>query len=142
MLIKTHGTTIIFRIYGGVCGVVLLLFTGVNFYSLKEGTLKTDLGEDVDPRNVMESEPLGPHGVPSSTYKHKLGSRRNSYDQATVVTSDVTSEPPAVSSNPFLTEPQFGATGAATGATGDDGQYYGRGYTQAQSGYSASGLGY
>jgi len=32
-------------------------------------------------------------------------------------------------------------SGAAAG-DGTDGQYYGRGYSQAQSGYSSSGLGY
>ena len=46
------GSKIIFRIYGLVCAVVLVLFTLVNFYNMKEGGFKTDLGEDVDPRNV------------------------------------------------------------------------------------------
>ena len=46
------GTAIIFRIYGLVCAVVLVLFTLVNFYNMKEGGFKTELGEDVDPRNV------------------------------------------------------------------------------------------
>ena len=32
--------------------MVLVLFTLVNFYNLKEGGFKTELGEDVDPRNV------------------------------------------------------------------------------------------
>merc|ERR1712012_97895 len=44
MLIKTHGTKMIFRIYGAVCGVVALIFTAINFYSLKEGKFTSDLG--------------------------------------------------------------------------------------------------
>ena len=69
MLIKTHGeldrirkrlttkqifsgTKMIFRIYGAVCGVVALIFTAINFYSLKEGKFTSDLGEEIDPRNV------------------------------------------------------------------------------------------
>ena len=55
---KTHldpGTKIIFRIYGGVCGVVALLFTAINFYSLKEGKFTSDLGEEIDPRNVRRT---------------------------------------------------------------------------------------
>jgi len=143
MLIKTHGTKMIFRIYGAVCGVVALIFTAINFYSLKEGKFTSDLGEEIDPRNVMESEPLGPHGVPSSAFKHKLGaSRRSSYDQAAMAATEEepTKEPAATSTNPFLTDAVYDSTGAAQ--SGEDGQYYGRGYTQAQSGYSASGLGY
>ena len=35
-----------------VCAVVLVLFTLINFYNMKEGGFKTDLGEDVDPKNV------------------------------------------------------------------------------------------
>ena len=49
------GTKIIFRIYGGVCGVVALLFTAINFYSLKEGKFTSDLGEEIDPRNVSRT---------------------------------------------------------------------------------------
>ena len=50
----------------------------------------------------------------------------------------------AATNNPFLQDAVYGATGAAQGAEqgAEQGQYYGRGYTQAQSGYSASGLGY
>ena len=46
----------------------------------------------------------------------------------------------AEANNPFLADATYGATGAAMGQ--DQGQYYGRGYSQAQSGYSSSGLGY
>ena len=42
----------IFRIYGAVCGVVAMIFTAINFYSLKEGKFTSDLGEEIDPRNV------------------------------------------------------------------------------------------
>ena len=38
-----------------VCAVVLVLFTLINFYNMKEGGFKTDLGEDVDPKNVSFS---------------------------------------------------------------------------------------
>ena len=46
--------------------------------------------------------------------------------------------------NPFLGDVMYGAGGGAVQGGGADqgGQYYGRGYTQAQSGYSSSGLGY
>jgi hypothetical protein len=48
------GTKLIFRYYGCVCGVVMILFTAINFYSLKEGRFTSDLGEDVDPKNVRK----------------------------------------------------------------------------------------
>ena len=86
----------------------MIIFTGINFFSLKEGKFTSDLGEEIDPRNVriwtgwridlifpslesfslewkwglnsgfqvMESEPLGPHGVPSAAFKQKLGASR------------------------------------------------------------------
>ena len=46
--------------------------------------------------------------------------------------------------NPFLGDVMYGAGGGAVqgGGAEQGGQYYGRGYTQAQSGYSSSGLGY
>ena len=47
--------------------------------------------------------------------------------------------------NPFLGDVMYGAGGGAVqdgGGADQGGQYYGRGYTQAQSGYSSSGLGY
>ena len=46
------GSTMVFRIYGLVCAGMLVLFTLVNFYNMKEGGFSTELGEDVDPRNV------------------------------------------------------------------------------------------
>jgi hypothetical protein len=46
------GTTLIFRVYGLVCGVVLVLFFVLNFYNISEGKFTTDLPEDLDPRNV------------------------------------------------------------------------------------------
>ena len=74
-------------------------------------------------------------------------------------------EPAATSTNPFLQDAVYDSTGAAQSGEvkkllsyvlqswfvnfymificpWQEGQYYGRGYTQAQSGYSASGLGY
>ena len=46
--------------------------------------------------------------------------------------------------NPFMGDVMFGAGGGqvAGAEAGDQSQYYGRGYSQAQSGYSSSGLGY
>jgi len=143
LFIKSYGTKMVFRVYGGICGVVMILFTAINFFSLKEGRFTSDLGEEIDPRNVMESEPLGPHGVPSSAHKLKLGaSRRNSYEQAAMIAEEEPApEAAPVSTNPFLAGDQvYGPTGAAQPA--GEGQYYGRGNTQAQSGYSGSGLGY
>ena len=48
------GTKIIFRIYGCICGVVMIIFTAINFFSLKEGKFTSDLGEEIDPRNVRK----------------------------------------------------------------------------------------
>merc|ERR1712012_1363852 len=95
MLIKDHGTKIIFRIYGLVCAVVLVLFTLINFYNMKEGGFKTDLGEDVDPKNVLEAEHLAPHGVPGG-FKPRALSRRNSQEeQQEAVAQQNTMEDPA-----------------------------------------------
>ena len=63
-IIITSGSTMVFRMYGLVCAVMLVIFTVVNFFNMKEGGFSTELGEDIDPRNVMESEHLAPHGVP------------------------------------------------------------------------------
>jgi len=44
--------------------------------------------------------------------------------------------------NPFLADAaNYSATGQAQAPGSDGGQYYGRGYSQAQSGYSSAGLG-
>ena len=48
------GSTTVFRMYGLVCAAMLVLFTLVNFYNMKEGGFSTELGEDVDPRNVRQ----------------------------------------------------------------------------------------
>lgn len=141
MLIKDYGTTIIFRVYGLICGVVLVLFFVLNFYNISEGKFTTDLPEELDPRNAeAQQEYLAPHGVPSSGYKPKPLSRRPSNEDLSQ-----TQPPAAAAVNPFLEDSMaaqgqyYGATGAATA---ESGQYYGRGYSQAQSGYSSSGLGY
>lgn len=144
MLINTHGTTLIFRIYGLVCGVLLLLFIGINFYNMKEGGFKSDLSETDDPRHVLEAEHLAPHGVPGSgLHKPRPLSRRNSMEGAGEVPAGQTEADTAAANNPFLQDTNntmYSASGAATGAA--DGQYYGGGYSQAQSGYSGSGFGY
>ena len=44
--------------------------------------------------------------------------------------------------NPFMGDVMYGAGGGAVQGGQAEQQYYGRGYTQAQSGYSSSGLGY
>ena len=44
----------IFRVYGLVCAVVLLLFILVNFYNFSEGGLRTDLPDEIDPRAVRQ----------------------------------------------------------------------------------------
>ena len=90
------GSTTVFRMYGLVCAAMLVLFTLVNFYNMKEGGFSTELGEDIDPRNVsilksryhqvnilcqvMESEHLAPHGVPGG-FKPMARSRRNSTEE-------------------------------------------------------------
>jgi len=130
MFIKAYGTSVVFRVYGVICGVVLVLFTIFNFYNITEGKFSTELGEDIDPRNVMGGEHLAPHGVPSSGYKPRPRSRRPSEEEEATPFSDVNQQ----QQNPFL-EPNQQPGGAA-----DDGNYYGRRY--AQEGYSSSGLGY
>lgn len=55
MLIKTYGTVLVFRIYGLVCAVFLLLFILVNFFNRNEGSFSADLPDDIDPKNVNES---------------------------------------------------------------------------------------
>ncbi len=54
MFIKEYGTVMVFRVYGGVCGVFLILFVLVNFYNRNEGGITSDLPDDVDPRNVKK----------------------------------------------------------------------------------------
>ena len=130
----------VFRMYGLVCAVMLVIFTVVNFFNMKEGGFSTELGEDIDPRNVMESEHLAPHGVPGG-FKPMARSRRNSQEEQGVVSQpNPATDPSMAANNPFLGDVMYGAGGQQTGQEG--GQYYGRGYTQAQSGYSSSGLGY
>jgi len=145
LLIKEHGSTMVFRMYGLVCAGMLVLFTLVNFYNMKEGGFSTDLGEDIDPRNVMESEHLAPHGVPGG-FKPMPRSRRNSGEdvQAAVTQPNPMDDPAMATNNPFMGDVMFGAGGGqvAGAEAGDQSQYYGRGYSQAQSGYSSSGLGY
>ena len=58
MLIKSHGTVLVFRIYGLVCAVFLILFILVNFYNRSEGKLSADLPDDVDPRKVRKTTTL------------------------------------------------------------------------------------
>ena len=58
MLIKSHGTVLVFRIYGLVCAVFLILFILVNFYNRSEGKLSADLPDDVDPRKVSRTNLL------------------------------------------------------------------------------------
>ena len=77
VIVMILGSTMVFRMYGLVCAGMLVLFTLVNFYNMKEGGFSTELGEDIDPRNVMESEHLAPHGVPGG-FKPMSRSRRNS----------------------------------------------------------------
>ena len=133
----------VFRMYGLVCAVMLVIFTVVNFFNMKEGGFSTELGEDIDPRNVMESEHLAPHGVPGG-FKPMVRSRRNSQEetQGVVAQPNPMDDPAMAANNPFLGDVMYGAGGQQAGQGGEQGQYYGRGYTQAQSGYSSSGLGY
>ena len=42
----------VFRAYGVVCAVFLVLFILVNFYNRSEGSFSSDLGDDMDPKNV------------------------------------------------------------------------------------------
>jgi len=59
MLIKSNGTIKVFRAYGLVCLVFLVVFVVVNFYNRDEGGLSSDLPDDVDPRNVrLFSRPM------------------------------------------------------------------------------------
>ena len=96
------GSTMVFRIYGLVCAGMLVLFTLVNFYNMKEGGFSTELGEDIDPRNVMESEHLAPHGVPGG-FKPMPRSRRNSGEEVqAAVTQPNPMDDPGMETQKFM----------------------------------------
>ena len=101
------GTGLIFLSYALVCAVVLVIFLIFNFYNISEGKFSTELGEDVDPRNVMKGDYLEPHGIPSSGYK--LKSRRNSETEPMNQSEPEQQE----NLNPFLdaSQQQYSTTG-------------------------------
>jgi len=145
MLIKSHGTVLVFRIYGLVCAVFLILFILVNFYNRSEGKLSADLPDDVDPRKLAEeSAHLAPHGVPGGGMPRALSNTRLE-DQAPQAEQygENLNVPGGGANNPFLQEQtenySYTADGRRIEANQD--QYYGAGYSQAQSGYSSSGFG-
>ena len=42
----------IFRVYGVVCAVFLVLFVLVNFYNRGEGSFSSELSDEMDPKHV------------------------------------------------------------------------------------------
>lgn len=152
MLIKTNGTVAVFRAYGFTCLVVLVIFVAVNFYNRNEGGLTGDLPEDVDPRTVEDvGSHLAPHGVPSGGMPRALS---NTALEQPAMETDTTAPNlgvPGAAQNPFLADAamaeannpfSYNAHGQRIGGAPEgEEQYYGRGYSQAQSGYSSSGFG-
>ena len=118
-MITISGSTMVFRMYGLVCAVMLVIFTVVNFFNMKEGGFSTELGEDIDPRNVMESEHLAPHGVPGG-FKPMARSRRNSQEetQGVVTQPNPMDDPAMAANNPFLGDVMYGAGGQQAGPGG------------------------
>ncbi|XP_040571218.1 major facilitator superfamily domain-containing protein 6 isoform X2 [Lepeophtheirus salmonis] len=150
MLIKSHGTVKIFRIYGFVCAAILILFIVVNFYNRNEGGIVTKLPDELDPKHIADGgSHLAPHGVPSGPIPRALSSTKIEVDmneQHYVPGQDIGYNQGGQVNNPFLDDMaeqnyNYNASGQMMQGGNDDGQYYGRGYTQAQSGYSSSGYG-
>merc|ERR1719510_830939 len=93
MLIKAHGTVIVFRIYGGVCAVFLILFIAVNFFNRNEG----GFSDEVDPELLaQEGAPFAPHGVPGGANPKGLEDPAAAQEQY--------SAPGGNANNPFLQE--------------------------------------
>ncbi|TRY69318.1 hypothetical protein TCAL_14242 [Tigriopus californicus] len=153
MLIKTNGTVAVFRAYGFTCLVVLVIFIAVNFYNRSEGELNGDLSQDFDPRTQAESvgTHLTPHGVPSGGMSRALSNTTLEQPNMETDTSAPNLGVPGAAQNPFLADAamadannpfSYNVQGQRIGgATESEDQYYGRGYSQAQSGYSSSGFG-
>lgn len=165
MLIKSHGTVLVFRIYGLVCAIVLILFVLVNFFNRNEGSFSADLPDDIDPRNVMnidnsllifliehcfqlaeESAHLAPHGVPGGAMPRALSSSKLEEQNAAPQEQygDNLNLPAGSggANNPFMQDGgNYSYTADGRRIEGNQGQYYGAGYSQAQSSYSSSGFG-
>jgi len=149
ILIKEHGTVFVFRVYGIVVAVFFILFVLVNFYNRNEGGITKDLPDDVDPKTFADEHAklAGPAGVPIASMTGALdGSEEQQADPSMAGGAD----PNYGVNNPFLDQgdaaaaqqPQqyYDASGQLT--QGDPSQqYYGAGYSQAQSGYSSAGYG-
>lgn len=148
MLIKEYGTVLVFRVYGVVCAVFLVLFVLVNIYNRNEGGSSSD---DVDPRTLAEeSAHMAPHGVPGAPMPRVLSNTRleeQQTEQQQEVYGANLDLPGGGANNPFLQDAagdQYNYTAGGSriaGAAQNQGQYYGAGYSQAQSGYSSSGFG-
>ena len=48
----------VFRMYGLVCAVMLVIFTVVNFFNMKEGGFSTELGRHSAPWAYAKGEPV------------------------------------------------------------------------------------
>jgi len=138
MLIKEHGTILVFRIYAIVCAVFLVLFIVVNFYSRNEGGISSELPEDLDPKTLAEEGGhLAPHGVPGSHMPRALSGQNLNEEESQMLGQEAN---PGDQTNPFLQE-QYAYDAAGAQIPAQQQAYYGGGYTQAQSGYSSSGYG-
>lgn len=136
MLVQKLGTIMVFRIYGGVCSVFLILFIAVNFFNRNEGGFSA-ADDNIDPNLLAEQGGgmFGPHGVPGGAAPSKLEAE-TTQEQYNVAGGGA--------NNPFLqeqTDPNYTYSADGSRIEGNQGQYYGAGYSQAQSGYSSSGYG-
>jgi len=144
MMIKSYGTILVFRIYGAVCAVIFVLFCAVNFANMKEGSAE-DLPEGVDPQFAEQSAHLAPHGVPGGAMPRGLSSAKLEEQDTSAAAPEQYGENLNVAgggaNNPFLQNASYAADGSRIEGDPAQGQYYGAGYSQAQSGYSSSGFG-
>ncbi len=68
MMIKSKGTVTVFRFYGLVCLVFLVIFVAVNVATHDEGSAAAgggQAGADGEGGGLDMGGPMGPHGVPS-----------------------------------------------------------------------------
>jgi len=121
--------------FSGVCSVFLILFIAVNFFNRNEGGFSA-ADDNIDPNLLAEQGGgmFGPHGVPGGAAPSKL--EAETQEQYNVAGGGA--------NNPFLqeqTDPNYTYSADGSRIEGNQGQYYGAGYSQAQSGYSSSGYG-
>jgi hypothetical protein len=103
MLIKDHGTVLVFRIYSIVCAVFLVLFILVNFYNRNEGGMSADLPDDLDPKTLAEEGGhLAPHGVPAAHMPRALSGQNLNEEESQMLGQEANPGKTIDTNNPFL----------------------------------------